>query len=113
MSDFDDLLEHTATVQRSALTAGNFGARGSSVWSDLATGVSCSLQALGESERMRGDAILETGTHQMWVASTQDIKGRDRVVIDGVTYEVLGPAGDHSKMSMGMQRFMLRHRERD
>jgi len=113
VSDFDDLLEHTATIRRRTLVAGNFGARGDATWSDLATGVKGSLQSLGQSERLAGDAILGTGTHQFFVASSQDIKGRDLVVIGSTTYEVLGPAGDLSKLSLGMAKYIVRHRERD
>lgn len=113
MTDFDDLFEHVATIRRRTLVADNFGFRGAATWSDLATGVKGSLQALGQGERLAGDAVLETGTHQWFMDSSQNLKGRDLLVVGTTTYEVLGPAGDHSKLSLGIARYVVRHRERD
>lgn len=108
MSDFDDLLTTTATLKRVTVSEDSFGAAGSESEATVAT-LTGSLQPRSSAEPVAGGVAPEQiATHRFYTASTASILARDRLVIGGVTYEIVGPAADLSALSMGMQRLELR-----
>lgn len=108
MSDFDDLLETSAQVTRVTWSADQFGAGGSESTSTVAT-ITGSLQPRRVDEPvLAGVAPEQVATHRFYTSSATALKARDRLVIGGQTYEVVGPASDLSALNMGMQRVELR-----
>lgn len=82
----------TCTIQRGATTITSAGPK--VAWSNLATGVPCSLQPLGsdgnERDGARGGITSET-SWRIRLPAGQDVTTKDRIVVGSRTFEVQGP----------------------
>ena len=78
------------TILRSTQTANAIGERVVS-WSTVATGVSCRLAPSEGQSRQTPMAQQQTVIVTWWltVATTVDLRSGDRVMVDGVVYEVV------------------------
>lgn len=80
----------TCIISRRALSPDGAGGYTES-WSNLATNVACRLAPLGTpSEVVVAERFAGRQQWQLTLPTGQDITHEDRVVIGGVTYEVVG-----------------------
>jgi len=78
------------TILRSTQTVNDIGERVVS-WQTVATDISCRLAPAEQASRQTPMAQQQTVIVSWWltVATTVDVRSGDRVVVDGVTYEVV------------------------
>jgi len=97
----DALLADTCTIQRAAETrTAQGGTR--STWSELATGVPCRLDVLrgltlsGSTKKEIDGALGIALDYTLYVRHDQDIAEKDRVILNGHTFEVQAVLGDET-----------------
>ncbi len=85
-----DAWPDVCAILRSTQTVNDIGERVVS-WQTVATGISCRLAPMQQQSRQTPMAQQQTVVVSWWltVATTVDIRSGDRVVVDGVTYEVV------------------------
>jgi head-tail adaptor len=88
------VLNKTCEVQRPSVTQGAIGV--SRVWSSHLTGVACALQQKSARELGQvSDGVSSlVAEHRLWFPLGTDIVKTDRVIVGGVTYEVVGVNSD-------------------
>lgn len=104
---FASLLDKTCTTQRPTSTRGALGT--ALTYAENLTGVACRLQQASAKELgtpAEGLSNLAV-QHSLWVEIDTDIVATDRVVIDGVTYEVVGVDPDVAGAGHHMQLALL------
>lgn len=92
-----EALPATCTIQRSSRSANSIGERVVS-WSTASSGVACRL-AREQRAAQRGSMSQQSVVIGPWVltvATTVDIRSGDRVIVGGVTYEVVDAAAGPS-----------------
>lgn len=81
----------TCTIQRATETSDGDGTSAS--WDTLASGVSCRLSRFGQgggSEALgAGMAVRASAQRRIRLPAGQDVRTSDRIVLNGVTYEVV------------------------
>jgi len=84
----DEALPDTCTIRRKAVVSDGGGGQ-TTTWSDLAAGVACGIAPVagGEGATTAGRVVDET-THVVTLPDGQDVTEADRIVVDGVTYEL-------------------------
>lgn len=94
------LLNTTCTIRRKTQTQSSSTGAISTSWANLATGVPCSMNEGGQSEREV--AARETGEvfATFYFAFGQDITNADRIVYGARTFEVVGPPIDGAGRSV-------------
>lgn len=89
---YADLLIHTATIQRAAVTAATYSSGGTKTWSDLKVGVQCRVEPLSARERLLAEAEAQYRTHRMYVlpADAAGVTEAGRVFFDNRYFQIVG-----------------------
>lgn len=92
--------KHTAVVRRKATTSDGGGGF-TEVWSDYLS-IKAAIRQLNSSEVYRNEARGLNTTHRLYTPIA-DIKDGDRVVMNGVTYEVKGKPNNPHQLNQFLQ----------
>ena len=84
---FADLLIDTCIIQRNTPGVADAYGTGAETWPDYLTGQACRLVPGGGKEVMVGSVVV-IADYRLFIASA-DVTEQDRVVLGGVTYEIL------------------------
>ena len=97
----DALLADSCTIQRAAASrTAQGGTR--QTWSDLATGVPCRLDVLrglqitASNEKEIDGALGVVLDYTLYLRHDQDITEKDRVILDGHTFQIQSVLGDET-----------------
>lgn len=87
----EEAMPDTCTIQRRSLQSDGMGGYTES-WSDLATGVRCRIASARyrPEERAIAEQVRGKTLWMLTLPAGQDITARDRVIVSGVAYEVVG-----------------------
>lgn len=83
-----DTLTDTCIISRLSLSSNSMGG-GTESWSNIATGVACSIVRDTGLEKTAGEKLEAETMFLLHITYSTDIKAADRVVCQGVTYNVL------------------------
>ena len=84
------LMTNTATITHVSPDASNPDEYGNPGETTTTTSALCELQQAQRDEE-QDDTAVQTETWNLYLVPTATIDGGDRVAVDGVTYEVIGP----------------------
>lgn len=84
----EQALPDVCTIRRSTDTS-DAGGGTTQTWADQATLVPCRVSPIGGGERgMTGSRISDESTHVITLAAKTDVLEADRIVVEGVVYEI-------------------------
>lgn len=92
----EESMQDTCTIQTPTET--NTKGSVETTYADTYTGVKCRIMPVGKEPRqyVTGDKVTVSAQYVVTVPYSQPIQAGYRVVIDGVTYEVLGTHSGHT-----------------